>query len=79
MVYRNIKPLTESLDKNEYEKSLVYIGFEYTDQEIGKNQKLNSDVMDINSNPLSNSTFINTINQQKLQENKYDNIKVIKI
>lgn len=79
MVYRNIKPLTESLDKNEYEKSLVYIGFEYTDQEIGKNQKLNSDVMDINSNPLSNSTFINTINQQKLQENKHDNIKVIKI
>jgi len=78
-VYRNIKPLTESLDKNEYEKSLVYIGFEYTDQEIGKNQKLNSDVMDINSNPLSNSTFINTINQQKLQENKHDNIKVIKI
>lgn len=79
MVYRNIKPITESLDKNEYEKSLVYISSEYTDQEIGKNQKLNSDVMDINSNSLSNSTFINTINQQKLQENKHNNIKVIKI
>jgi len=78
-VYRNIKPITESLDKNEYEKSLVYISSEYTDQEIGKNQKLNSDVMDINSNSLSNSTFINTINQQKLQENKHNNIKVIKI
>jgi len=78
-VYRNIKPVTESLDKNEYEKNLVYIGSEYTNQEIGKNQKLNSNVTDINSNPLSNSTFINTINQQKLQENKHNNIKVIKI
>lgn len=78
-MYRNIKPTTESLDKNEYEKNLVYIGSEYTDQEIEKNQKLNSDVMDINSNPLSNSTFINIINQQKLQENKHNNIKVIKI
>ncbi|KAE9544644.1 hypothetical protein AGLY_000186 [Aphis glycines] len=63
---KNIKPTTESLDKNEYEKNLVYIGSEYTDQEIGKNQKLNSDVMDINSNPLSNSTFINIINQQNI-------------
>ncbi|XP_027845592.2 putative uncharacterized protein DDB_G0282499 isoform X2 [Aphis gossypii] len=73
---KNIKPTTESLDKNEYEKNLVYIGSEYTDQEIEKNQKLNSDVMDINSNPLSNSTFINIINQQKLQENKHYNIKI---
>jgi len=63
---------------NEYEKSLVYIGPEYTDQEIAKNQKLNSEVMDINLNQLSNSTFINTINQQNLQVNKHNNIKVYK-
>ncbi|XP_025204974.1 putative uncharacterized protein DDB_G0267716, partial [Melanaphis sacchari] len=78
---KNIKPIIESLHTNEYEKSLVYISSDYSDQErqeiIVKNQKLNPDIMDINLNPLSNSTFINTINQQKLQENKLNNKKVI--
>lgn len=58
---------------------MVYKGSKYTDQDIAKNQKLNSDVMDINSNPVSNSKFISMINLQKLQENKHNNKKVIKI
>ncbi|XP_060863996.1 probable serine/threonine-protein kinase clkA [Metopolophium dirhodum] len=73
---RNSKPIIESFHKTEYDKSLVYIGSKYTDQDIAKNQKLNSDVMDINLNPLSNSTFISTINLQKLQENKHNNNKI---
>jgi len=79
LAYRNIKPIVESFHKNEYEKSLVYVCSKNTDQEIAKNQKFNSDVMDIHLNPLSNSTFIGTINLQKLQENKHNNTKVIKI
>ncbi|XP_029347422.1 GATA zinc finger domain-containing protein 14-like isoform X2 [Acyrthosiphon pisum] len=70
---RNSKPIIESFHKGEYDKSMVYIGSKYTDQDIAKNQKLNSDVMDINLNPPSNSTFISTINLQKLQENKHNN------
>lgn len=78
MTYRNSKPIIESFHKNEYDKSLVYIGSKYTNQDIAKNQKLNLDVMNINLNPLFNSKFISTINMQKLQENKHNN-KVIKI
>lgn len=60
---------------------MVYICSKYTDQEIAKSQKLGSEnkVVDINLNPLSNSTFISTINLQKLQDNKHNNKKVIQI
>jgi len=53
----------------------------YTDQEIAKNQKLGLEnkVVDINLKLLSNSTFISTINRKKLQDNKHNNKKVIKI
>lgn len=81
MALRNIKPIIESFHKNKYDKNVVYICSKYTDQEIEKNQKLGLEnkVVDINLNPLSNSTFISTINLKKLQDNKHNNNKVIKI
>lgn len=75
--YRNIKPIVESFHKSKYEKSLFYVGSDYNiNQGTEKNQKLNSDVMDINLHcPLSDSTFINTKNPQ---DNNKQHKKVIK-